>query len=82
MTTRETASELRYLRFRCAQIDAAIHALERLQLLQAARCWKARAIPAAAGVGRRFRTAGGRAASGLADSCGAKLTACRSAAQR
>jgi hypothetical protein len=64
MTTRETANELRYLRFRRAQIDAAIHALERLKHLQSTRSWKIDAIPTAAGAGRPFRMAGGRAASG------------------
>jgi hypothetical protein len=63
MTTRETAYELRYLRFRRAQIDAAIRSLERLQRLQSTRSWRIGAIPTATGVGRLFRAAGGRAAS-------------------
>jgi hypothetical protein len=45
MTSRETASELHYLRFRRTQIDAAIRALERVQDLRSTRSWKVGAIP-------------------------------------
>jgi hypothetical protein len=65
MTSREITTELRYLRFRCAQIDAASHALERLQFLRSTRSWKIDAIPTAPGVGRPFPKAlAGRAGSG------------------
>jgi hypothetical protein len=45
--TRRAASGLRYLRFRRAQIDAAIRALESLQHLRSARSWRFPAIPIA-----------------------------------